>query len=62
MSEGYSYTYSSVEDMFKHVFGEKETKKVETPVKTKRDEALFGFVRRLEAACMATAGSMMVFK
>lgn len=62
MSDEVKYTYSSVADMFRHVFKGGEDRKVYTPVKTKRDEALRSFVCRLEAACLATAGSALVFK
>ncbi len=62
MSEKAKYTYSSVGAMFRHVLGKDAVRPVEVTVKTKQMRSVQSFVRKLEAACLATAGSAMVFK
>ena len=62
MNEKVKYTYSSVGAMFRHVLGKNVVRPVEVTVKTKQMRSVQSFVRKLEAACSATAGSTMVFK
>ena len=62
MNEKTTFTYSSVGEMFRHVLGDEAVRPVELPAKTRQMKSVQSFVRKLEAACLATAGSMMVFK
>jgi len=62
MNEKANYTYSSVGAMFRHVLGKDAVHSVKVTVKTKQMRSVQSFVRKLEAACLATAGSAMVFK
>ncbi len=62
MNEKSTFTYSSVGEMFRHVLGDEAVRPVELPAKTRQMKSVQSFVRKLEDACLATAGSMMVFK
>lgn len=56
------YAFSSAGEMFRSVFGEDAVKTVEVPSETDHDKAVCGFIRTFEAACMASTGSLMLFK
>lgn len=62
MEKQQKYTYSTASEMFRSILGESAVKPIKVQPDAKQDKAVYEYIRRFGAVCVASAGGLMMFK